>query len=291
MSRLSCYFQVTNFMGMFGSADKFTGVGDVGAGGIEAWDTSKASTMQRMFLNAYEFNAPIQRWNVEQVTSFENMFKGATKFDQPVGQWNIVSVKAGGLTSVFQGSTNPATTGLSSCNKRLVADAWADNTEFKKTETIGPTNSIVPYVTAWISETCPALDDATFKKATWDWVNLGTRVASAKWGTIDKWDTSGVKNFNNAFSPLRDEGGVSRSVDSSGVSNPKAAFFNEDLPWSTVSVTSMANMFHSASAFNGDVSSFNTAKVKSMTHTFYGCSVFNGDVTKFETAAVIDFTR
>jgi surface protein len=244
---------------MFYNADKFTGVGGVGADGIEAWDTTKASTMQSMFLFAIEFNAPIQQWNVEQVTSFKNIFKGATKFDQPVGQWNIVNVKAGGLSDVFQASTNPATTGMSSCNKRLVADAWASNVVFKTTETIGPTNAVVPYVTAWRSETCPALTDATFKKATWDWVNMGARVASAKWGTIDKWDTSGVKSFNNAFNQFRDEDGTIRGA---GVAyNSKAASFNADLPWSTESVTSMASMFYSASAFNGDVSSFNTAAV------------------------------
>jgi hypothetical protein len=245
--------KVTALQSTFHDASKFVGTG------LASWDTSSVTTLESTFTDSIEFNAPIQQWNVEQVTSFVNIFTGATKFDQPVGQWNIVNVKAGGLRDVFQASTAPATTGLSSCNKRLVADAWASNVVFKTTETIGPTNAIVPYVAAWISETCPPQTDATFKTATWDWVNMGARVASAKWGTIDKWDTSGVNNFNNAFSQFRDEDGT---LSGTGVtSNAKAASFNADLPWSTESVTSMAYMFDSASAFNGDVSSFNTAAV------------------------------
>ena len=83
-------------------------------------------------------------------------------------------------------------------------------------------------------------------------------MASAKWGAIGKWDTSAVVSFDNAFSQFRDEDGTSGI----GVaSNSKAASFNADLPWSTESVTSMTNMFYSASAFNGDVSSFNTSAV------------------------------
>ena len=45
---------------MFGSAEKFTGVGDVGAGGIEAWDTSKASLLAD-WTNASYYPRPLLR--------------------------------------------------------------------------------------------------------------------------------------------------------------------------------------------------------------------------------------
>ena len=290
-------FQVTDFSEMFYSTHTFTGTSG-GAGGIAAWDTSKASTMMGMFRESLAFNAPIQQWNVEQVTTFKLTFNGATKFDQPVGQWNIVSVKeADALNDVFQPETNPATTGLSSCNKRLIADAWANNDVFKETNTSGwdSTNTGTSpswekiYPDAWAADSCPPLTDPNFKQATWDWVNLDARAASAKWGVIGKWDTSAVKTFDNAFSQFRDESG--NEPNSNVASNSKAASFNANLPWITTSVKSMVKMFKSATAFNGDVTSFDTAQVTKMTATFQGCENFNGDVSKWSTEKVTDFQK
>ena len=301
---------------MFYHAKTFTGMG-VGAGSIDAWDTSKVVTMHEMFFQAYEFNAPIQRWDVGAVTKFQGMFDKATKFDQPVGQWNIINVGVGGLDRVFQPESNSpgASSGLSSCNKRLIADAWANNAVFQATNTWYITNSIQLYTVVWASETCPPQTNDNFKQATWDWVNLDTRVASAKWGAIAKWDTSGVVSFDHAFSQSRNEAGM-YFEGQKPIGNPKAEFFNADLPWTTTSVTSMTNMFvsarsfngnissfntakvthmgsmfSSAVAFNGDVSGFNTAKVKAMYNTFRTCSVFNSDVSKWDTANVGGFQK
>jgi hypothetical protein len=47
--------------------------------------------------------------------------------------------------------------------------------------------------------TCPPLTDADFKRATWDWVNLGAATATVKWGVIKDWDTSFVKDMSSAF--------------------------------------------------------------------------------------------
>ena len=283
--------QVTDFTEMFYDAKTFTGTYGGSAEGIAVWDTSKASTMMGMFRGSLAFNAPIQGWNVEQVTSFERTFNGATKFDQPVGQWNIVSVKeADALKVVFQPETDPATTGLSSCNKRLIADAWATNNVFKETKTDSKLAGMnQKYPDAWASFLCPPLTDPNFKQATWDWVNLDARVASAKWGAIAKWDTSAVTSFDNAFSQFRDESG--NEGNPKVVSNSKAASFNANLPWITTSVKSMAKMFKSATAFNGDVTSFDTAKVTKMTGTFQLCENFNGDVSNWSTEKVTDFQK
>ena len=282
--------QVTDFTEMFYDAKTFTGTYGGSAEGIAVWDTSKASTMMGMFRKSLAFNAPIQQWNVEKVTTFERTFNGATKFDQPIGQWNIVSVKeADALKVVFQPETNPATTGLSSCNKRLIADAWANNDVFKVTKTEGWEIGNKFFSVAWADDSCPPLTDPNFKQATWDWVNLDARVASAKWGAIAKWDTSAVTSFDNAFSQFRDESG--NEGNPKVVSNSKAASFNANLPWITTSVKSMAKMFKSATAFNGDVTSFDTAKVTTMTATFQLCENFNGDVSKWSTEKVTDFQK
>lgn len=45
--------------------------------GLETWDTSHVTTMERMFLRAKYFNHPIGNWNVSSVTNMECIFAAA----------------------------------------------------------------------------------------------------------------------------------------------------------------------------------------------------------------------
>jgi hypothetical protein len=238
--------------------------------------------MNRMFYQAIGFNAPIQHWNVEAVTDLALIFNGATKFDQPIGQWNIINiVKPGSLEGVLD-STNNA---LSPCNKRLIADAWTSNAVFKVTPVKDTPPSTEPYTIVWAAEKCPPLTDAKFKQAAWEWVHLESRVAAAKWGDIQGWDTSGVTSFANAFAESRNEAGVLVTPPA----NLKVAVFNADLgKWSTTSATDMRSMFTGSTAFNGDVSGFSTSKVTGdgFEAMFDKCTSFNGVVDHWETGNV-----
>jgi hypothetical protein len=71
------------------------------------------------------------------------MFQSATKFDQPIGEWDIANVKD--LRSLFKSATS-----LSTCNKRLIADAWSI-TMYPAQEY----NGVFPYTEAWKDELCP----------------------------------------------------------------------------------------------------------------------------------------
>ena len=275
---------------MFSRANAFTGVG-VGEGGIEKWDASSATSMHGMFYQAYEFNAPIQQWNVEAVTSLEGTFEFATKFDQPIGQWNIIKlVTAGSLNRVLDSKDS----GLSSCNKRLIADAWTNNDVFKATNTTGADGTTMqPYTTVWAvgNEACPPLTDTTFKQATWDWMHQVPRVAAAKWGVIQGFDTSEVKSFAYAFANTRNEAGQG---DQGDTSNPEGASFNADLgKWSTIAATDMRHMFYGSRAFNGDVSTFSTGKVEDygFIQMFTGSIAFRGNVSEWDVSKAKSFDR
>ena len=84
------------------------------------------------------------------------------------------------------------------------------------------------------------LTDATFKKATWDYVQ-DAGSATTKWGDIGDWDTSGVGDFSRAFSTDRNEAGGSYVIGG----NPKAAMFvgNAISKWDTASATSLGYTF------------------------------------------------
>ena len=65
--------------------------------------------------------------------------------------------------------------------------------------------------------------------------------------------------------------------------------FNGDISkWDTGRVTTMYDMFYSASAFNQDIGSWNTAKVTTMYRMFYSASAFNQDIGSWDTGKVTD---
>ena len=49
---------------------------------ISAWDTSRVTTMYRMFYYARDFNQDLSGWNIRAVTSMYNMFYRAYDFNQ-----------------------------------------------------------------------------------------------------------------------------------------------------------------------------------------------------------------
>ena len=60
--------------------------------------------------------------------------------------------------------------------------------------------------------------------------------------------------------------------------------------WNTSNVTTMANMFRDASAFNGDLSDWDTSKVTNMSSMFYRASAFNSDLSRWDTSKVTNMS-
>ena len=61
--------------------------------GLETWDTSNVTTMERMFHRAKYFNHPIGNWDVSSVTNMECIFCGCSNFNQPLDHWDVSNAK------------------------------------------------------------------------------------------------------------------------------------------------------------------------------------------------------
>ena len=114
----------------FYGASKFTGTG------LSAWDTTSAASLYSTFYEAGEMNADLTGWKVGSVVTLWYTFNGAVKFTGTgLSAWNIASVTT--MTHTFT-----STTSLTTCNKRLIADAWKSNSAF------------ATYDTDWAADTC-----------------------------------------------------------------------------------------------------------------------------------------
>ncbi|WP_096026539.1 DarT ssDNA thymidine ADP-ribosyltransferase family protein [Campylobacter lanienae] len=60
--------------------------------GIESWDVSSVTDMNRMFVGCKNFNQPLNSWDVSSVTNMRYMFKYCHNFNQPLNNWNVSSV-------------------------------------------------------------------------------------------------------------------------------------------------------------------------------------------------------
>ena len=128
---------------MFEDAQAFVGTC------LEKWKTGTLVSLHRSFRNAHKMNAYVGGWDVSQVTSLEDAFDKAYAFEgNGVEQWDITKVVA--MAHMFHKADS-----LTSCNKRMIADAWKTNVVFKNS-----------YGTEWANDSCP-LTDAQFKQASW----------------------------------------------------------------------------------------------------------------------------
>ena len=69
--------------------------------GLETWNTSNVTTMERLFHRVKHFNHPIGNWDVSSVTNMECIFCGCSDFNQPLEDWDVSSVT--NMESMFGG--------------------------------------------------------------------------------------------------------------------------------------------------------------------------------------------
>ena len=118
------------------------------------------------------------------------------------------------------------------------------------------------------------LTDATFKQASWDWVQ-DIAAAATKWGGIGDWNVSAVKDMSRAFSTHRNADGTDAGVEN----NPKAASFDGAglQKWKTGSVTAMESTFYGAGLTDLNLGSWDVSKVANMRLTFQVAATFEGN--------------
>ena len=138
-----------------------------------------------------------------------------------------------------------------------------------------------------------AITNSSIYDAVDEWIS-DQAAATAEYGHISGWDTSGVTNMNNLFKDKATFNSDISGWNVSGVTSMRkmfygAAVFNQNIgSWNTAAVTNMDSMFRDASAFNHDIGSWNTAAVTDMCSMFNGASLFNQDIGSWNTAAVTD---
>eukprot|EP00978_Attheya_sp_CCMP212_P026497 scaffold87262_cov63-Attheya_sp.AAC.4 len=62
--------------------------------------------------------------------------------------------------------------------------------------------------------------------------------------------------------------------------------FSEPLCWDVSGITSMRDMFNSASAFNKDISSWDVSSITDTDHMFYRASAFNQKISSWDVSKV-----
>lgn len=68
-----------------------------------------------------------------------------------------------------------------------------------------------------------------------------------------------------------------------------ATAFNQNIgSWKTGNVTDMSNMFYTATAFNQNIASWDTSKVTNMAYMFYGARLFDQPIGVWNTSSVTD---
>ena len=156
--------KVTQFSSAFEQASKFNrNLGYVPpasspTGSSSGWDVSKGVSFSAMFKGASAFNADVTTFNFgASVDTVRNMFEDDVSFNQDLSTWaSTLPVDGAGKSINFAKITNfqqifTGCTGLSSCNKRKIHDAWVSvNTLFGETEKGGD------YDTSWASDKCTA---------------------------------------------------------------------------------------------------------------------------------------
>jgi surface protein len=117
---------------------------------------------------------------------------------------------------------------------------------------------------------------------------------------INQWGTGVWTSMESAFygcSNLNDGGGwASDNPDLSSVTSMTQMFgsataFNQDIGgWNTSSVTNMSYMFYSATAFNQDIGGWNTSSVTNMSYMFRSATAFNQDIGGWDGPAVTNMS-
>jgi surface protein len=212
---------------------------------LDSWDVSNVKYMYGMFAGANKFNGEVKSWNVQAVRDFEQMFDRAVAFDRDIRQWNIRSnaYKWNMLANTKFIEIYKCNGGLSTCYVTTFSTDYA----------------FLQAVTACFSESvdgdceCSGGCGETFVH-------------------ISKWNTTGMKYFQNLFY--------------------NRASFNQDIgAWDTSAAVRMDDMFSGARAFNRDISGWIVGSVRDMSNMFNGASSFDVNISSWVTRADANTTN
>ena len=299
----------TTFVNMFSGCFNLTTIGR-----INEWDVSNVTTLQFMFVNAYNFNDNIGAWNISNVTNLNQTFSIALagvygKFNNggssTIGNWNTSKVTT--TRTMFQ---NQAAFNRDVGTKVVTVNgvtyvAWdmsnvndiafmfnvssqIGGISFGGVFNNGGSDSIKNWNTSKVTTMASAFQfQHDFNQ------DISTKAVTISGVTYTAWDTSKVTSFGNMLT----------------CSNVKKAKFNQPVGnWDTSLATSIQSLFYNQPAFDQDLSTkvvtvngvsyvaWDTKNVTNMGFVFYCWSdllgspnnkgIFNGNVSNWNTSKV-----
>ncbi|KNG79810.1 BspA family leucine-rich repeat surface protein [Mycoplasma sp. HU2014] len=198
--------------------------------GIEYWDTSNVTSMERMFQSATEFNSDISRWNTSKVTNMQNMFSVAENFNQNISTKEIKN--SDGSSYIAWDTSN-----LIHMNS-MFSSAKNFNGDISNWDVSNVTEMYGIF-----------MNSLSFNQP------------------LNNWDVSNVTDMSSLFMSAKSFNQDLNNWDVSNVTLMEAMFydaenFNGDISnWDTSNVTNMYVMFDEAKNFGQDLSRWNVDNV------------------------------
>ena len=272
---------------------------------IGSWVTNNVTTMNSMFSNARAFDQDISGWNVGQVVDMGSMFAGAEVFDQDISGWNTGNVT--NLYATFQGARafDRSLSNWDTSKVTTMAFMFTGATSFDSALTYSAGRWNPSSVTDMTSMFAGAV---AFDQSLSSW---GSRLPSLQYATNM---FRGALSFNNGKPDCDGEfnWNTTSLVDASGMF-AETVLFDQRVALDTADVTSMAEMFQNAMAFNNGCyvpqligappamvpqavlnwvdPDLDTSKVTSFRDMFHGAVSFNRNVNALNTSSAITVDR
>lgn len=303
----------TSMLCMFEEATNFNNgaaAGEVGEPLL--WNTSKVTTMQRLFRHASSFNSPINNWDTSNVTNMIRVFSGAASFNQPLNNWKTGNVTS--MREMFRGASE-FNQNISSWDISKVTDLsnmfWSASS-FNNGQAPGEETAPLNWTTSSVTDMAYMFYYApSFNQPLNGWNTSSVTNMTAMFGSatsfnqdIGNWRTENVTNmssmFNNASSFNNGEktngGSKALNWNTSKVENMSRMFywaitFNQPInSWNTSLVTTTRQMFERAEKFNQPLSNWKMGNVTDMSGMFAAALVFNQDISGWNTSNVVNMS-
>ena len=275
---------------MFRHATIFTGIG------VETWDMSRVSSIERAFEYAYAFNGNVSKWTFPELTSASHAFRDAFVFNGDVRTWGMSKVS--NFVATFASAKAFEGTGVGSWD--LNSAVRFDHC-FRGAKVF---NGIIPqmpnmqhmgYAFHGASAFNRTMSTIPSKVTSLPYTFAGTRVSgiiipltiTSLYGTfqshigtlnVSSWDVSNVHTMTRAFAYSTFNGLGVQHWSTSSLKNANFIFYKSEFDanvssWDTSKVVTFASLFRET-PMNHSVAKWNISSVTSMNRMFYGASAY-----------------